>query len=81
MNISEFIKKNTLLIIFTIAGAIGGFLYWKFVGCATGTCPIKSVWYLSTLWGTAFGYLGGSIILDAIKYLKNRKNSSVTGKE
>lgn len=46
---------------FTISGAIGGFLYWKFVGCISGTCPIKSVWYLMTLWGTAMGYLIGDL--------------------
>jgi hypothetical protein len=73
MNIPDFFKKNTLIITFTLAGAVGGFLYWKFIGCVTGTCPIKSVWYLSTLWGTAFGYLGGSIILDIIKYFRKRK--------
>ncbi len=57
-------NKNTALklkITFTIIGAIGGFLYWKFVGCTSGTCPIRSVWYLSTLWGTAMGYLLGDL--------------------
>lgn len=48
-------------LVFTIAGAAGGFLYWKFVGCTSGTCPIRSVWYLSTLWGTAMGYLLGDL--------------------
>lgn len=52
---------------FTVLGALGGFLYWKFVGCTTGTCPIKSVWYWSTLWGTAMGYLVGDLIGDFIK--------------
>lgn len=49
-------------IIFTLAGAIGGFLYWKLVGCTTGTCPIQSVWYFSTLWGMAMGYLLGDLL-------------------
>ena len=69
----EFIRKNSLLIIFSVAGAIGGFLYWKFVGCQSGTCPIKSVWYLSTLWGLAFGYLSGSIIKDLVVKVRNKK--------
>ncbi len=43
-------------------GAVGGFLYWKFVGCTSGTCPIQSVWYFSTLWGMAMGYLLGDLI-------------------
>jgi hypothetical protein len=57
-------KKDKLFkfkVIFTLLGATGGFLYWKFVGCSTGTCPIKSVWYLTTLWGAAMGYLLGDL--------------------
>ncbi len=62
----EFIRKNLLIIIFSVAGAIAGFLYWKFVGCISGTCLIKSVWYLSTLWGLVMGYLIGSLIKDGV---------------
>lgn len=40
----------------TLAGAIAGFLYWKFVGCASGSCPITSNWMISTLYG---GVMGG----------------------
>jgi hypothetical protein len=69
----NFIAKNSLLILFSLAGATGGFLYWKFIGCQSGTCPIKSVWYLSTLWGMAFGYLSGSIVRDIILKIKNKK--------
>ena len=42
-------------------GASSGFLYWKFVGCSTGTCLIKSGWYYFTLWGMAMGYLLGDL--------------------
>lgn len=69
----DFIRKNTLPLTFSVVGAIGGFLYWKFVGCQSGTCPIKSVWYLSTLWGAAFGYLSGSIIKDLIVKFREKK--------
>jgi Family of unknown function (DUF6132) len=72
----EFLKNNLFVIIFSVAGAIGGFLYWKFVGCVSGTCPIKSVWYFSTLWGLGLGYLLGSIVLDIIRKIKNRKDRS-----
>lgn len=57
--------KNKVLwfkIAFTIVGATGGFLYWKFVGCTSGTCLIKSVWYYSTLWGLSMGYLLGDLL-------------------
>jgi len=70
----ELIKNNKLIIILTLAGASGGFLYWKFIGCQTGTCPIKSVWYWSTLFGSLIGYLGGSIIRDIIVKYRKKKN-------
>jgi hypothetical protein len=50
----------------TSIGAIGGYLYWKYIGCASGTCPIKSVWYLMTLWGTAMGYLLGDLSVNFV---------------
>jgi hypothetical protein len=71
----EFIKKNKLLIIFTVIGFAGGFLYWKFVGCLTGSCPIKSVWYWSTLYGGLIGYLMGSIMNDRKLKFRKKKNS------
>jgi hypothetical protein len=77
MKIQEFVRKNMAIIILTIVGAIGGFLYWRFVGCVSGTCPIKSKWYLMTLWGSAFGYLAGSIVVDSVRNFRNR-NSSVS---
>lgn len=74
-NNMELIRKYKLLIIFTIAGMIGGFLYWKFVGCQTGTCPIKSVWYWSTLYGGLLGYLIGSLSEDVITKIRNKKKT------
>jgi hypothetical protein len=71
--IKEFIRKHFFIIIFSVAGALGAFIYWKFVGCQSGTCPIKSVWYLSTLWGLAFGYLAGSIVKDLMLQIKDKK--------
>ena len=53
-------------LLITVIGAIGGFLYWKYIGCASGTCPIKSVWYLMTLWGTAMGYLLGDLSVNFV---------------
>ncbi len=67
------IKSKTLQIVLALIGALGGFLYWKFVGCESGTCAIKSVWYWSTLWGAVVGYLVGDFISDFIKKRKRRK--------
>jgi hypothetical protein len=61
------LSKYKLQLIFLLTGAISGFLYWRFVGCNSGTCPIKSVWYWTTLWGAAIGYLLGDFIHDYFK--------------
>jgi hypothetical protein len=68
----QFIRKHLLEIIFSLAGGIGGLLYWKFIGCQTGTCPIKSVWYMSTMYGLVLGYLAGGIIDEIVAKIKGR---------
>jgi hypothetical protein len=65
-----FLNKYKWPLIISMIGGLGGFLYWRFIGCTSGTCAIKSVWYWSTLWGMAFGYLLGDLLKD---YL-NRRN-------
>lgn len=52
-----FIKKYQLLITGIIFGAIGGYLYYYFVGCASGTCAITSNPVNSTLYGALMGGL------------------------
>lgn len=69
----DIIEQKKLSLILLLIGAVGGFLYWKFVGCASGTCAIKSVWYWSTLWGGAFGYIVGDIISDIVIKLKKKR--------
>lgn len=69
----EFIKKYLVEIIFAVTGAIGGFLYWKFIGCLSGTCVIKSVWYLSTLYGGLLGWVVGSLGRDLVLSFRKEK--------
>jgi xanthine/uracil permease len=57
MVMKEFIKKNILKIIGIAVGAIGGYAYYHFVGCASGQCPITSNPYISILYGATMGYL------------------------
>ena len=72
----DLIKREKLKIIFTAVGATGGFLYWRFIGCNSGTCPINSVWYWSMLWGAAVGYLAGDFIKDIVKKRKRNLNKN-----
>lgn len=57
----EILKKKNIKWALAIAGAIGGFVYWKYVGCLSGTCPMQQNWVLSTLWGAGMGYLIGDM--------------------
>lgn len=45
-----------------ILGGVAGFLYWKFIGCTSGACPITSNKYISI----AYGALLGSLLLSSI---------------
>lgn len=40
-----------------VIGGLLGFLYYKVVGCSTGTCPITSKPLNSTLYGAVIGLL------------------------
>jgi hypothetical protein len=44
-------------ILFSLLGALGGYAYYYYVGCASGTCPISSNPYVSTLYGAGMGLI------------------------
>ncbi|HKK81785.1 MAG TPA: DUF6132 family protein [Prolixibacteraceae bacterium] len=56
----NFIIKYKGYIIGAAIGALAGFLYWHFIGCNSGTCPITSQWHNSTIYGALMGLLLGS---------------------
>mgnify|MGYP000898988583 CR=1 FL=1 len=54
------ILKNTfplLTLAGIVIGAIGGYWYYAEIGCLSGTCPLTSNPWISTLWGALIGYL------------------------
>ncbi|MER0442383.1 DUF6132 family protein [Emticicia sp. W12TSBA100-4] len=53
----NFINNNKLTIIGVVVGAIGGYLYYHYVGCGSGTCSITSKPLNSTLYGAVMGSL------------------------
>jgi len=55
------IKVHTKKIIFISLGAVAGFLYYVYIGCASGSCPITSNPYISTVYGGVMGYLFSDI--------------------
>jgi phage shock protein E len=50
-------KKHKITITGIFMGAISGYLYYHFVGCASGTCNITSKPLNSTLYGAIMGGL------------------------
>ena len=38
-----------------VLGGAAGFAYYKFIGCSTGSCPLTSNPWISTLYGMAVG--------------------------
>lgn len=59
--LKSYIDKHKLLIGGVILGAIGGYLYYHFVGCNSGTCAITSRPVNSTLYGAVLGGLIGNL--------------------
>jgi phage shock protein E len=58
----NFILANKLTILGVTLGAISGYLYYYFVGCASGTCAITSSPINSTLYGAVMGGLLSNIL-------------------
>ena len=52
-----FFLKHWLKFTGIAVGALGGYLYYYYVGCAFGTCPITSNPYRMTLYGALIGFL------------------------
>jgi hypothetical protein len=52
-SILEWLWKATPVVL----GASGGYLFYRFVGCKTGSCPITGSPWLSTLYGAFLGFL------------------------
>ena len=70
IKMKTWINNNKWPIISALIGAILGFLYWYFIGCASGSCAITSVWYRTMLYGAIMGWLIGDFANDKFKISK-----------
>jgi hypothetical protein len=58
--------RRKMIITYIIGAAVGaliGFLYYRFIGCRTGTCPLTSTLYGSVLYGIVLGSLVGGVVV------------------
>jgi hypothetical protein len=59
--IKKVFTQYWLALLGVVIGALGGYLYWLYIGCSSGSCPITSSPLLSSLWGAIMGGLLFSI--------------------
>lgn len=69
----KWVLDYKLYIIGATVGGVAGYLYWKYVGCVTGTCAITSKPINSTLYFAFFG----AVLLS---FFKKEKTDKQTGK-
>lgn len=63
LNLKKFVKENALVIIGVIVGATGGYMYYNYVGCASGSCAITS----KPINSTVYGAIMGGLLLSLLK--------------
>lgn len=61
-------------------GAAGGYLYWKEIGCVTGTCPLKSQWQTMIPIGAYFGFVIADLVKGFVLPEKKSKDSAELNK-
>jgi hypothetical protein len=76
MKVVEIVRAHPLLLKIgaVVLGAAGGFAYYSFIGCASGTCPITSNPWISTGYGAVVGWIASPGGLTG----RDRKDSSKT---
>jgi len=69
----NWILSNKLYFIGALLGALAGYLYYRYVGCITGTCAITSNPIRSTLYFSFFG----AVLFGAFKPANKNKREEI----
>jgi hypothetical protein len=64
----SFLKKHLILFIGIVLGGVGGYLYYHFIGCASGTCAITS----KPLNSSIYGMVLGGLLADFLREIKKK---------
>ena len=67
----DFFKKHWLRMTGILVGVLVGYIYYHYVGCLSGTCPITSNPYRMMIYGALVGYL----LFDLFSSDKKSKNT------
>lgn len=59
-------------------GTLGGYLYYHFVGCVSGTCPITSNPYNMMVYGAVLGYLLSELLSEGVKGRQLKKVNEIS---
>lgn len=70
-NIIKLLKKYRLLLFGILIGGIAGYLYWYFVGCLDGTCPLSMSPFVNIIRGS----LLGGLVLSFINGIRNKETN------
>ncbi len=65
----KLLSKNKFVVAGIIIGAIAGYAYWYFIGCASGKCAITS----SAANSTAYGAVMGGLLFSLMTQKKTSK--------
>ncbi|MBP1672365.1 MAG: hypothetical protein H6Q25_180 [Bacteroidetes bacterium] len=74
--IKNLFHKNKLTLLGVLVGAIGGYLYYRFVGCESGACAITS----SPINSTIYGMLLGGLLFNMFKKENKETTTSQNNK-
>lgn len=74
MRIKEFVLTHILKIVGIPVGMLGGYLYYFYIGCSSGGCPITSNPYISVVYGGLMGYL----VFDMFKKKEKINKEEIT---
>ena len=77
----KFLSKHWVRIAGVATGTLGGYLYYHFIGCVSGTCPITSNPYNMMMDGAVLCYLLFELIFDAVTKQKLKRISEVSNKK
>lgn len=71
--IKVFFKNNWQYPVGGLVGGVAGYLYWIYVGCETGTCPITASPTRTVLYGALMGALAFSLFKNNKKQVKEEE--------